>query len=188
MRSLFTIALAICLTLAASSCARSSISECDLLAYWEAEGQGKTRETAAGVVSPEGGWFADGILRETFSFNAGVVPADACDYVTFETGSSSLKIGKTPGLWGESLTVPYDALEGGGFVYLLVETESDDGSVSDALRALGSSHLVATFSKGGEVLTASYTVRATEGYLAYWDDLDEGGYDGLKFLITKETR
>lgn len=190
MRRLISLAVALCLACCAlplASCKASTLSDCELQLFQNASGAGDTRDIVSSVVSLGGVYRQGDVSGRVVCLNIGMSETSPCDSISIESLADDVRVGKSSGVWEDTVSYQLSEVASGGYVYFAVPVEQDTDETADAAayRSFGDAEFRVTFHSGDDSMSCRYRIVATDRYLTWVKDPKGNTFDGARFEVTK---
>ena len=190
--TVFFLAFGICFLFATAACTTQQNADGELTLYANARSEGDSKFLDSGILSLERGFYDETNANHILCLNATAQPNEYCEWVTYESTSSNIQIGSTPGAWGDSVTITAEKAAKGFFLYCNVTTDSLSLDSAYAFQEFANSELAITFEGSGSSTSYYYRITPTDAYVAALNH-EEGpedskdAYHGPRFIVQKRT-
>ena len=190
--TVFFLAFAICFLFTMAACTAQQNADGELALYANARNEGDSKFLDSGALSLERDFYNETNANHILCLNATAQPNEYCEWVTYESTSSNIQIGSTPGAWGDSVTVTAEKAAKGFFLYCNVATDSLSLDSAYAFQEFANSELTITFEGGESSTSYFYRITPTDSYIAalnHEESLEEPkeAYRGPRFIVQKRT-
>ena len=190
--TVFFLAFAICFLFTMAACTAQQNADGELALYANARNEGDSKFLDSGALSLERDFYNETNANHILCLNATAQPNEYCEWVTYESTSSNIQIGSTPGAWGDSVTVTAEKAATGFFLYCNVATDSLSLDSAYAFQEFANSELTITFEGGDSSTSYFYRITPTDSYIAalnHEESLEEPkeAYRGPRFIVQKRT-